>query len=252
MSENAVNNLVCLSFLGGAYHGTQIQSNALTVQEVFQVALERVLGTLPDIKCCSRLDAGVHARKFYVSFFTERSYEDGILAMALNAALPDDVRAISSRRVPEEFHARYSSLGKRYEYLIWNRRYMDPFLQGRAHLYPRPIDAEAMDRTAKRFLGTHDFSSFCSVKTDVEDRTRTVTSCGAAREGNLIRLHFEADGFLYNMARIMAGALLQTAAGKLDEKTIGEYLDGGKPRDNLLITLPACGLYLTEVLYDLG
>ena len=251
MSETKVNNLVCLSFLGTAYHGTQIQANALTVQEVFQNALERVLGTLPDVKCCSRLDAGVHARKFFVNFFTDRSYEDDILARALNGSLPDDVRAVSSRTVPDDFHARYSSRGKRYEYLIWNSRVMDPFFNGRAHLYPRPIDAEALDRTAKLFLGAHDFSSFCSVKSDVDDKVRTVTSCGAEREGDLVLLHFEADGFLYNMARIMAGALLQTVSGKLKDQDIKAYLDG-RPRDNLLITLPACGLYLTEVFYDLG
>ena len=248
MSEGTFNNLICLSFLGTAYHGTQIQRNALTVQEVFQDALKDVLGTLPDIKCCSRLDSGVHAKKFYISFFTERSYAPDILMRALNSRLPDDIRAISSAPAAPDFHARYSSLGKRYEYLIWNDRVMDPFMNGRAHRYSPPIDAEQLNGTAEVFLGTHDFSSFCSVKSSVEDKIRTVRHCEAVRDGKLVRLCFEADGFLYNMARIMAGALLQTVSGKLDRDRIGEYL-AGRPRDNLLITLPACGLYLTEVLY---
>ncbi len=248
MSEGSYNNLICLSFVGTAYHGTQIQSNALTVQEVFQDALKDSLGYLPDIKCCSRLDSGVHARKFYISFFTERSYAEDILMRAVNDRLPDDIRAVSSVQVPDGFHARYSSKGKRYEYLVWNGRVMDPFMSGRAYRYGNEIDAEALDENASVFLGTHDFSSFCSVKSSVEDKVRTVTGCGAVREGKLVKLHFEADGFLYNMARIMAGALLQTVSGKLTAEDIRAYLDG-KPRDNLLITLPACGLYLTEVYY---
>ena len=248
MSEGTFNNLVCLSFLGTRYHGTQIQSNALTVQEVFQDALKGVLGYLPDIKCCSRLDSGVHAREFFISFFTLRSYGQGILARALNDRLPDDIRAVGSEQVADDFHARYSSKGKRYEYLIWNSRVMDPFMNGRAYRFSIPIDEIKLDETAKVFTGTHDFSSFCSVKSSVDDKVRTVRDCGVTRDEKLVTLRFEADGFLYNMARIMAGALLQTVSGKLDGEDIKAYLDG-RPRDNLLITLPACGLYLTEVIY---
>jgi tRNA pseudouridine38-40 synthase len=125
---------------------------------------------------------------------------------------------------------------------------MDPFLNGRALQFTVPIDEKTLDDTAKVFLGTHDFSSFCSTGTDVEDKVRNVSLADVKRDGDLVTFRFSADGFLYNMARIMTGSLLQTARGKLDKNDILLYLNG-KKRDNLLITVPACGLYLTEVLY---
>lgn len=249
--QESINNLICISFIGTAYHGSQIQSNAVTVQEVFQNALKTVMGYLPDIKCCSRTDSGVHAKKFYISFFTQKEYESDVLVRALNMNLPRDIRVISHRSVPESFHARYSSKGKRYEYLIWNDTVMNPFLNERAFQCVKPMDITLVNEAAKRLVGTHDYSSFCSVKSSVDDKVRTVRDAGACCDGKLITMHFEADGFLYNMARIMAGALCQIANGKISPEEISEYLNG-RPRDNKLITLPPYGLYLTEVYYDFG
>ncbi|MBQ4241047.1 MAG: tRNA pseudouridine(38-40) synthase TruA [Oscillospiraceae bacterium] len=245
---SAHNYLADLSFVGTAYHGSQIQKNAVTVQELFQNALEAVLGKLPDIKCCSRTDTGVHARHFYVSFAADDAYDCRKLTAALNAHLPFDIRVLGTREVPADFHARYSAKGKKYEYLVWNGDVMDPFLIDRAYHFTVPIDEKLLDETAKVFLGTHDFSSFCSSKSSVEDKTRTVSEACVIRQGDLIRFSFAADGFLYNMVRIMTGALLQVSRGKLDKSGILLYLNG-KTRDSILITVPACGLYLTEVMY---
>lgn len=242
------NYLADLSFVGTAYHGSQIQKNAVTVQELFQNALEAVLGELPDIKCCSRTDTGVHARHFYISFTSDVACDCAKMTAALNAHLPFDIRVLSVKEVSDEFHARYSAKGKRYEYLVWNGAVMDPFLTDRALHFGYPLDEKMLDETAKVFLGTHDFSSFCSSKSSVEDKVRTVFESGVTREGDLVRFGFAADGFLYNMVRIMTGALLQVSRGKLDKNDILLYLNG-KKRDNLLITVPACGLYLTEVMY---
>jgi len=242
------NYLADISFVGTRYHGSQIQSNALTVQEVFQDAMAQVLPALPDIKCCSRTDSGVHARQFCISFELENEQDCGKFARALNGCLPPDIRVKSVTPVPDGFHARYSSTGKKYEYLVWNAPVMDPFLDGRAYHFPHHLDEEALNGTASVFLGTHDFSSFCSVKSPVEDKVRTVSEATVRREGDLVVFSFAADGFLYNMARVMSGALIQTARGKLDRDGINAYLSG-RPRDSLLITVPACGLYLTEVRY---
>ena len=108
---SAHNYLADLSFVGTAYHGSQIQKNAVTVQELFQNALEAVLGKLPDIKCCSRTDTGVHARHFYVSFAADDAYDCRKLTAALNAHLPFDIRVLGTREVPADFHARYSAKG---------------------------------------------------------------------------------------------------------------------------------------------
>ena len=245
----SINNyLADLSFVGTSYHGSQIQKNALTVQEVFQNALQAVMGRVPEVKCCSRTDTGVHARHFYISFISDIPCDCGKMTAALNAHLPFDIRVLEIREVPEDFHARYSATGKRYEYLVWNGEVMDPFLIDRAMHFNYPVDEKTLDETAKVFIGTHDFSSFCSSKSSVDDKTRTVFESSVAREGDLIRFRFGADGFLYNMVRIMTGALLQVSRGKLDKNDILLYLNG-KKRDNLLITVPACGLYLTEVIY---
>lgn len=242
------NCLAEISFVGTGYHGSQIQKNAVTVQSVFQDAMKSVLGYLPDLKFCSRTDTGVHARRFYVSFFLKDESEKGKLQAAMNATLPPDIRINSLITVPDDFHARYSAKGKAYEYVICNSRVMDPFLIDRAYQFTWHIDEKSLEDIGTVFLGLHDFSSFCSVKSTVGDKKRRVTEVKVTRSGDIVTIRISADGFLYNMARIIVGALLQTVKGKLSREDLESYLNG-KERDNLLITVPACGLYLTEVFY---
>jgi tRNA pseudouridine(38-40) synthase len=155
------NLLLVIRYDGARYHGWQVQQNAVTVQQVFQDALERILGERPDVKGCSRTDAFVHALEFCVSFRTERGIPCGRLVGALNHFLPEDIAVLSCREVPVEFHARYSCTGKEYQYLIWNRKERDPFLRGRALHYWYPLDLGRLNRAAAFFLGAHDFTSFC-------------------------------------------------------------------------------------------
>ncbi|MBQ3412402.1 MAG: tRNA pseudouridine(38-40) synthase TruA [Oscillospiraceae bacterium] len=244
----ASNYLVQISFVGTSYHGSQIQKNAVSVQSVFQDAVCSLLGYLPDMKFCSRTDSGVHARRFYISFFIEHGMDCEEIRNALNARLPADIRVNEIRNVPDDFHARYSAKGKTYEYLIWNSRVMNPFLLDRAYQFSPQIDESEMNRIASVFSGRHDFSSFCSVKSSVDNKVRSVSDISVSRCGEMVKISISADGFLYNMARIIVGALLQTVRGKLCREDLELYLNG-KPRDNLLITAPACGLYLTEVYY---
>ena len=209
------NILIKMKYDGSNYHGWQIQSNAVTVQETFQNALQSIIGELPEIKGCSRTDAGVHANMYCLNFHTEHKIPCMRLIYALNSRLPRDIAVFQAFDMPEDFHARYSSKGKVYEYLVWNSRVMDPFLNGRALQFTVPIDEKTLDDTAKVFLGTHDFSAFCSTGTDVEDKVRNVSLADVKRDGDLVTFRFSADGFLYNMARIMTGSLLQTARGCL-------------------------------------
>lgn len=237
--------------MGTRYHGSQIQKNANTVQAEFQRALQAVLGRLPDIKCCSRTDAGVHARMFCISFLDGGDLAPGRLQMALNNNLPPDIRATAARFVPTDFHARYSATGKRYRYLVWNHAVMDPFYVERAAQFVPPIDERALHSVAQVFVGRHDFSAFCAKKSDVEDTVRTVSDYSVARSGDLVSFSVTADGFLYNMARAMAGTLLNAARGKLSREDIETRLKTGV-RDNLVATAPACGLYLDEVFYEIA
>ncbi|MEG2525143.1 MAG: tRNA pseudouridine(38-40) synthase TruA [Oscillospiraceae bacterium] len=241
--------LATLKFVGTAYHGSQIQANALTIQEVFQLALEGATGERPDVKLCSRTDSGVHAEKFCISFDREGVTPLGKLVLAINAHLPRDVRVISARPVSDDFHARYSARAKRYIYKVYNSRVLDPFFHGRAAQFVTHIDERKLDGIAKAFVGTHDFAAFCSIKTDAESTVRTVCDFSVSRDGELVIFSVCADGFLYNMVRIMAGTLMNAARGKLTRDDIERALETGV-RTNRFPTAPACGLYLADVIYD--
>lgn len=243
------NILVSLKYVGTRYHGSQIQSNAPTVQGEFQKALEKIITPLPDIKCCSRTDAGVHANMFCISFCCESAPEDRKLIMALNSRLPHDIRVTDSKRVPQDFHARYSCVSKTYEYLVFDGAVLDPFLFGRATHFYREIDAELMNGLASEFVGRHDFTAFSSPEKIKGGPVRTVSDFFVSRrEDGIIVFRVSADGFLYNMVRVMVGTLLNAACGKLDASDIRDALETGK-RSVYFVTAPAEGLYLDEVNY---
>lgn len=243
------NLLVTICFDGANYHGWQVQKNAVSVQQVFQQALERILGEQPDIKGCSRTDSFVHAREFCVSFHTDREIPCERLVGALNHFLPKEIAALSCREVPPEFHARYSCLGKEYEYRIWNERVRNPFLSERALHYWAPLDLERLNRAASRFIGPHDFTSFCAVDArERGDLTRTVTEARWKREGGAVSFFVSADGFLYHMVRILVGTMLRVAEGKFEPEDMKRILEA-RNRAAAGPTAPPQGLYLNRVFY---
>lgn len=243
------NLLLKLAYDGTRYHGWQIQENAVTVQQVFQEALCKVTGRQEDLKACSRTDTGVHAREFCVSLKTESPIPVERLVAALNHYLPQDVAVRSCQRVGEDFHARYSCKGKEYCYEIWNHPVREPFLAGRALHYWYPIDEALLDQAARHYLGSHDFSSFCTLdKRERGDLTRRVFTSRVERRGDLVVFTVGADGFLYNMVRIMVGTLLRVQQGKFSPEDIPGILEA-KDRKAAGPTAPACGLYLNRVFY---
>ena len=168
------NILMTLCYIGTAYHGSQVQANALSVTEVVQDAMETVLQRREDVKGWSRTDSGVHANRFCMNFHTENPIPLYALKRSLNALLPDDIGVLDCQEVPPDFHARYSCVGKRYQYLIWNADGKNPFYRGRALEYWRPLDLEKLRPVCEMFLGTHDFRGFCSAKANLEDTVRTI------------------------------------------------------------------------------
>jgi tRNA pseudouridine38-40 synthase len=243
------NLLLTLRYDGSNYHGWQIQQNAVTVQQVFQEALAKILGECPDVKGCSRTDSFVHALEFCVSFKTEHTIPCERLVGALNHFLPDDIAAVSCCEVPLDFHARYSCVGKEYVYRIWNCRTRDPFLRGRALHYWYPLDLEKLNRAAACFLGKHDFTSFCAVDArEPGNMERTVTKAVWSREGNMVEFAVAADGFLYHMVRIMVGTMLRVAQGKLQPEDISRILLACD-RSAAGPTAPPQGLFLKQVFY---
>lgn len=243
------NLLLKLSFDGSGYHGFQVQKNALSVSEVFQKALHEVLGHTTDIKGCSRTDTGVHANMFCVSFFTTSAISPTSLLRGLTSKLPEDIGVYECIPVPSDFHARYSSVGKRYVYKVYNTFIRDPFMAGRVHYFYPALDTAAMRRAARDFCGTHDFSAFCSSGSKPGiNPVRTIFSFDVKERDGLILFEVSGNGFLYNMVRIMVGTLLDVGRGKIPEDAVAGIITG-RDRDFAGPTAPARGLYLDRVFY---
>jgi len=247
------NLLITIRFCGAAYHGFQVQRNALSVCQVFQDAVQQAFGTRYDIKGCSRTDAGVHANRYCISMKVDDALTVPCrgLAEALNARLPGDVAVIACREVPQDFHARYSCVGKRYLYLYHNGPVRDPFLKARAYHCQGSLalDDESMNEAAAGFVGRHDFSAFCAAGGSVEDKVRVIYAAGVHRRGDLVAFSVTGSGFLYNMVRIMAGTLLEVGQHRLDPQAIPAIL-AGRDRGRAGMTLPPDGLYLDDVFYS--
>lgn len=242
------NLLFTLRYNGGAYHGWQVQQNAVTVQEVFQDAVEAVIGKRESVTGCSRTDAGVHANMYCCNMCTQHPISEERLIAALNAHLPEDIAVYGCREVSEDFHARYSCVSKEYKYLLWNSPYRNPFYEGRALHYKRRLSAAFLHEQAQAFEGTFDYAGFAAAGSSVADTVRTVKSFRAEENGGLVTLTVEADGFLYNMVRIMVGTLLEISEGKIPQGTLREIILS-KDRGRAGKTAPAHGLYLNKVNY---
>ncbi len=242
------NLLLTLMFDGTAYHGWQVQKNALTVQQTLQDAIERILGVRENVVGCSRTDSGVHANMFCCNMRTESNIEPEKLKTALNAVLPEDIAVISCGEVPYTFHARYDCVSKEYKYLILNSKQRNPFYVNRALFYPYSIDADMLNAQAQDFSGMHDFTAFCSADSSADCKTRNIMSAGVKRNGDFVEFTVEANGFLYNMVRIMVGTLLDINSGKIEKNSIPAIIDG-KDRKQAGKTAPAYGLYLNTVNY---
>ena len=242
------NLLVTMRSDGTHYHGWQVQENAVTVQQTFQDALEKLFGERLPVTGCSRTDSGVHALMYCCNFRTESTIPCEKLPYALNAHLPDDIGVYACKEVPMDFHARYACKGKRYIYKIHNSPFRDPFAMGYACPYRPKLCAELLDAQAKDFIGTHDFAAFAASGGSVEDTVRTVQDACVYRDGETVCFEVQADGFLYNMVRIMTGTLLGIAEGKIPQGDIPKIIDS-LDRNRAGVTAPPQGLYLKEVFY---
>lgn len=240
--------LFTIRYDGTAYHGWQVQQNALTVQQLVQDALERLLGQRPDVTGCSRTDTGVHADMFCFHTDVDSDISCERLVSALNAHLPDDIAAYDCREVASDFHARYSSTGKRYVYRFYDGRQRNPFLMRYTTRVNGRLDEARMNAAAAHFVGRHDFAGFCSAGSSVEDTVRTVSEATVERQGDTVVFTVAADGFLYNMVRIMAGTLLDVSSGKLEPEDMPQIISSCE-RERAGATAKAQGLTLAEVFY---
>jgi tRNA pseudouridine38-40 synthase len=238
-----------MAYDGTGFFGYQIQPNNRSVQEEVEKALMKLhKGSEVKIFASGRTDAGVHAKGQVFHFDTNLEIPLEKWPVALNSMLPADTSIYEIERVDAGFHARFDAKGKEYRYFINPSATRDPFSRNYATRVPFPIDLGLVQSAMKSFLGTHDFTSFCSAKTEVEDKIRTINEIELLEENELLVFRFVGNGFLYNMVRIITGTLLGIGTGDLPPNCIPEILEK-KDRTVAGKTAPAQGLYLWKVFY---
>ena len=243
------NLLLTLRYNGTAFHGWQIQPNAVTVQQELCDAFKHLSGNDENIIGCSRTDAGVHANMFCCNVRTECGVSVEKIPNALNFYLPPEISVYGCSEVDYDFHARYDCKGKEYVYLIYNGKYRNPFYENRALFYPFELDVEMLNIEAKSFIGIHDFSAFCSADTEVQDKVREIYDCSVVRNGEVVEIRVSGNGFLYNMVRIIVGTLLDIQRGKIEQGSIPKIIES-LDREKAGVTAQGCGLYLNKVFYE--
>ena len=243
---------VFIAYNGATYHGFQRQDNAVTVQEVVEKAIGKLLKTAPPtVYGCSRTDAGVHARRFCFNVRIDSKIPCEGFIKGMNTLLPNDIAVLSCEDVSGDFHARYDTKAKEYVYLINNKSSRDVFLQNLAYHYPYPLDIKKMNEAARLFIGEHNFAGFCRAegKARVKSTIRTVYALDVTQNKGICEIRIRGNGFLYNMVRIVAGTLIYVSEGKRTLEDVRRAIDTGA-RDFAGVTLPPEGLYLNEVIYD--
>jgi tRNA pseudouridine38-40 synthase len=242
-----------LQYDGTRYAGFQRQPNGLTVQEALEDALRSVTG-VPDLKigaAAGRTDAGVHARGQVVHFRTDSRIPADRWPYALNQKLPADIVAFHAEEVPTNFHARYWAVSKRYRYTIEWGPFQSPMSRLYAHHWPKDLNVEQMGGAARLIEGRHDFAAFRSTGGAAKTSVRTVQHLEVTHAAPFVYVDVAADGFLYNMVRIIAGTLLEVGAGRRSLDEVRLALETGR-REYAGKTLAAHGLCLEAVTYGDG
>lgn len=237
-----------VAYDGTDFCGWQIQPDKRTVEGELDKALYELLHVKMHVIGASRTDAGVHALGNVAVFDTDSPIPPEKYTFALNQRLPRDIRIQSSEEVPQDWHPRRCDCRKTYEYRILNRPVSLPTESRYSWFCHQELSLERMQRAAAYLVGTHDFKSFCSAKTDVESTVRTIYQLDVVRQGELIKICVQGNGFLYNMVRIIAGTLLQAGQGTIEPERIPEIL-ASCARKNAGMTAPAHGLRLVEIAF---
>ena len=241
-----------INYLGTEFHGFQVQPGLRTVQGELCRGLEEAFGAPCKVTGCSRTDAGVHANEFCVKIECDAAtVPPQKLPVAVARFLPTDLSLYHAEICSDSFHPRYDVVSKEYLYKIRNRKIYDPFEFGRVWFLPREISDSGillMNDAAKNIIGRNDFAAFMSEGSDTEDTVREDYSLNITKSEDLIEVRITADGFLYNMVRIIVGTLVEVAFGRLKPDDIKDIIES-KDRKKAGMTAPAEGLYLNSVKY---
>jgi tRNA pseudouridine38-40 synthase len=236
---------------GTDFAGWQVQPNGLSVQEVIETALGRIVGEPVRLHSSGRTDAGVHARGMVAHFRTDRELPMKAFREGVNGLLPRSVAVVAAERAAEDFHARFDARGKWYRYAICNRPIRSPLADRFSWHVRAPLDVEAMRSAASLFVGEHDFAAFRTSGCAAATTQREIYSVELSREDQRLYLDVRGSGFLRNMVRIMVGTLVEVGTGFRPDADISRLLME-PARHKAGPTAPPQGLCLMEVWYCRG
>ena len=238
-----------ISYDGSRYNGWQrLKDKNNTIQGKIEDVLSEMTGHKIEIIGSGRTDKGVHAANQVANFHVDTELSANDILEYLNKYLPMDISVRKVEEVGDRFHSRFNAKQKTYTYRIWNSRVHNVFERKYLYVVEEDLDIERMREAAEKFLGTHDFVAFSSVKKTNKSTVRTLTEASVSQKGTEITITLSGDGFLYNMVRIICGTIVQIGLGEMEIAQIDKIFES-KLRSNAGITLPAQGLILTDVEY---
>ena len=238
-----------IAYDGTAYHGWQTQLNKATIQETIENAISIVTKQKIALTGSGRTDSGVHAYGQVANFKADTKIPEEKIKIALNANLPPDIRILDSVDVSPDFNSRFDAHDKTYMYQIYNDSVANPFCSRYSCFVPQNLNIDKMEEALKLIVGTHDFKGFMASGSQSKTTERTVYAANLLKEGNLIKIYINGNGFLYNMVRIITGTLIDIGKGLKDISCIERALID-KDRSILGQTAPPEGLFLLKVNYE--
>ncbi|MEW6170676.1 MAG: tRNA pseudouridine(38-40) synthase TruA [Candidatus Omnitrophota bacterium] len=255
MQQSLRNIKLTLEYDGTHYNGWQCQCKAQnakckikTIQETIEKALQKILQEKTRLIVAGRTDAGVHAQAQVVNFKTKSKIPLKNIQLALNSSLPKDIIITNIKNVSLDFHSQHDTKSKIYRYTILNRKYSSALLERFVYFYPYYLDIKLMQQEARYLIGIHNFKSFCVTKSCLKDNIRTIKRISVKKINDLIYIEIEADGFLHNMVRNIAGTLIEIGRGRFKKGYLKSILLG-KNRVLAGPCIPAKGLCLMRVNY---
>jgi tRNA pseudouridine38-40 synthase len=246
-----------IEYDGTHYYGWQVQNgkkaravyrNSQTIQHVLEEVLKKILQENIKLIVAGRTDSGVHALSQVANFKSSSRIPLEKLHWALNCLLPEDIKVTRIKNVGINFNSRFSAKSKFYRYTILNRKYSSALLANRVYFFNHHLNVALMRCEAKVLLGRHNFTSFQATEVRQRNPLRTIKFIKITKDKDLLHIDIQADSFLYNMVRSIAGTLLEIGRGRFPKGSMEKIL---KARNRKLAgpTLPAKGLFLVEVRY---
>ncbi|MDX1442389.1 MAG: tRNA pseudouridine(38-40) synthase TruA [Gammaproteobacteria bacterium] len=237
-----------IEYDGSDYSGWQWQPHAKSVQETLEKAAAKVANHEVNLTCAGRTDAGVHALCQVAHFDTDADRSERSWVLGVNSNLPKSINILWARRMPDDFHARYSAIGRSYRYVILNRWTRSAIDADRVTWCYHRLDAERMHEAAQYLIGEHDFSSFRAVACQSKSPMRCVEEISVQRDGNRVVMHVRANAFLHHMVRNIAGVLMTIGKGDRPVEWVKEVLEA-RDREQGGVTAAPHGLYFLKAHY---